>query len=405
MRCGLLGERLGHSYSPQIHALLGDYDYTLFEIPPEELADFLKTGPFDGVNVTIPYKKAVIPYCTELSEAARRVGSVNTLMRLPGGGLFGDNTDCDGFRWLLERNGGVRPGETALVLGTGGASLTVQAVLRELGAQVVALSRRGERHYGTLSRYENARLVVNATPVGMYPNNGSRLICLDQLPRCRCVLDLIYNPARTRLLLDAEERGIPGENGLPMLVAQAKRAAERFTGRTIDDGRCEEILQRLRRQMENVILIGMPGCGKSTVGRALAERLNRPFLDADAAVEAELGCSIPAFFSRAGEAAFRAVEHRVLSELGRRSGVVIATGGGCVTQPENYPLLHQNGRILWLQRELSRLPLEGRPVSRRDGLAALSHRRAPLYACWSDAVVDNNGPLEQTLDAAQRALA
>ena len=281
MRCGLLGEHLTHSYSPQIHALLGDYSYELFEVAPEKLGEFLQAGEFDGLNVTIPYKRAVIPYCAELSAAAREMGSVNTLLRRPDGTLYGDNTDLDGFRWLLARGGGIRPGEKALVLGTGGASQTVQAVLRAAGAEVAVLSRRGESNYATLPRHADARLVVNATPVGMYPNNGARLIDLAQLPQCRCVLDLIYNPARTRLLLDAEARGIRCENGLSMLVAQAKRAAELFTGRDIPDAACTDILRRMEAQMHNLILVGMPGSGKTTVGSLLAASLGRPFYDAD----------------------------------------------------------------------------------------------------------------------------
>ena len=235
MRCGLLGEHLTHSYSPQIHALLGEYSYELFEVAPDALADFLRSDRFDCLNVTIPYKRAVVEFCATLSDAARALGSVNTLVRRPDGTLHGENTDLDGFRWLLERNGGVQPGEKALVLGTGGASQTVQAVLRAAGAEVTVLSRHGEQNYSTLGAHADATLVVNATPVGMYPNNGARLIDLDLLPQCRCVLDLIYNPARTRLLLDAEERKIRCENGLSMLVAQAKRAAELFTGKMIPD--------------------------------------------------------------------------------------------------------------------------------------------------------------------------
>lgn len=390
MRCGLLGEHLTHSYSPQIHALLGEYSYELFEVAPDALADFLRSDRFDCLNVTIPYKRAVVEFCATLSDAARALGSVNTLVRRPDGSLHGENTDLDGFRWLLERNGGVQPGEKALVLGTGGASQTVQAVLRAAGAEVTVLSRRGEQNYSTLAAHADATLVVNATPVGMYPNNGARLIDLDLLPQCRCVLDLIYNPARTRLLLDAEERKIRRENGLSMLVAQAKRAAELFTGKMIPDAVCTDILRTLEREMHNVILIGMPGCGKTSVGTLLAQRLGRPFFDADAEIERRLGCTIPAFFAREGENAFRAVETQVLAELGKRSGCVIATGGGCVTRPENYELLHQNGTLVWLRRDLSALPVEGRPISRSRALSELYREREPLYRRFADICVEND---------------
>lgn len=398
MRCGLLGEHLTHSYSPQIHALLGDYSYELFEVAPEKLGEFLQAGEFDGLNVTIPYKRAVIPYCAELSAAAREMGSVNTLLRRPDGTLYGDNTDLDGFRWLLARGGGIRPGEKALVLGTGGASQTVQAVLRAAGAEVVVLSRRGESNYATLPRHADARLVVNATPVGMYPNNGARLIDLAQLPQCRCVLDLIYNPARTRLLLDAAARGIRCENGLSMLVAQAKRAAELFTGRDIPDAACTDILRRMEAQMHNLILVGMPGSGKTTVGSLLAVSLGRPFYDADGEIEKKLGCSIPAFFAQRGEAAFRAVETEVLAELGKRSGCVIATGGGCVTRGENYDLLHQNGEIIWLRRSLTELPVEGRPVSQSRSLPELYREREPAYRRFADFCVENEATPEAAVE-------
>ena len=398
MRCGLLGEHLTHSYSPQIHALLGDYSYELFEVAPEKLGEFLQAGEFDGLNVTIPYKRAVIPYCAELSAAAREMGSVNTLLRRPDGTLYGDNTDLDGFRWLLARGGGIRPGEKALVLGTGGASQTVQAVLRAAGAEVAVLSRRGESNYATLPRHADARLVVNATPVGMYPNNGARLIDLAQLPQCRCVLDLIYNPARTRLLLDAAARGIRCENGLSMLVAQAKRAAELFTGRDIPDAACTDILCRMEAQMHNLILVGMPGSGKTTVGSLLAVSLGRPFYDADGEIEKKLGCSIPAFFAQRGEAAFRAVETEVLAELGKRSGCVIATGGGCVTRGENYDLLHQNGEIIWLRRSLTELPVEGRPVSQSRSLPELYREREPAYRRFADLCVENEAAPEAAVE-------
>lgn len=390
MRCGLLGEHLTHSYSPQIHALLGEYSYELFEVAPDALAEFLRSDRFDCLNVTIPYKRAVVEFCATLSDAARELGSVNTLVRRPDGSLHGENTDLDGFRWLLERNGGVQPGEKALVLGTGGASQTVQAVLRAAGAEVTVLSRHGEQNYSTLGAHADATLVVNATPVGMYPNNGARLIDLDLLPQCRCVLDLIYNPARTRLLLDAEERKIRRENGLSMLVAQAKRAAELFTGEMIPDAVCTDILRTLEREMHNVILIGMPGCGKTSVGTLLAQRLGRPFFDADAEIERRLGCTIPAFFAREGENSFRAVETQVLAELGKRSGCVIATGGGCVTRPENYELLHQNGTLVWLRRDLSALPVEGRPISRSRALSELYREREPLYRRFADICVEND---------------
>ena len=390
MKCGLLGAHLGHSQSPRLHAMLGSYSYELFEVAPENLNYFLRSGDFDALNVTIPYKRAVVPYCAALSDAARAIGSVNTLVRMPDGTLFGDNTDYDGFSLLLQRNGGIRPGEKALVLGDGGASATVQAVLRDLGAQVVVLRRHGAEDDTSLPRHSDAVLVVNATPVGMYPNNGQRLIDLDALPGCRCVLDLVYNPLRTRLILDAEERGIRCEGGLSMLVGQGARACERFTGEIVPESRWEQILCKLEREAENLILIGMPGCGKSTVGQLLAQKLNRPFFDADEELVKRFGCDIPTFFAREGEAAFREKESEMLAELGKRSGCVIATGGGCVTRAENYALLHQDGVIVWLRRDLAALPTEGRPISQSTGLTELYTRRRGLYERFADHVVEND---------------
>ena len=397
MICGLLGEKLGHSYSPRIHRELGDYAYGLFEVAPENLEEFLLHGEYDGLNVTIPYKKAVMAYCKELSPRARAIGSVNTLVRRADGSLYGDNTDYDGFSWLLAGNGGIKVGEKALVLGNGGASLTVQTVLRELGAEVIVISRRGETGYSDLPKHTDATLLVNTTPVGMYPKNGERLVDLDVLPKLRCVLDLIYNPARTRLLLDAEERGIPCEGGLPMLVAQAKRAAELFTGKSIPDGYNNKILCQLEREMQNIILIGMPGCGKSTIGRRLAEKLNRPFYDADEEIVKVIGCSIPEFFAKEGEAAFRQVETQILSELGKKSSCVIATGGGCVTRAENHPLLHQNGKLIWLQRDLDRLPKDGRPISQRSDLRSLYQARKTSYERFCDIMIENDRSPEETV--------
>lgn len=396
MHCGLLGEHLAHSYSPQIHRQLGTYSYALFEIAPDALSEFLNEGAFDALNVTIPYKRAVIPYCAELSDTARRIGSVNTLLRRPDGSLYGDNTDYDGFAFLLSRNGGIAPGAEALVLGSGGASQTVQAVLRDCKAKVIVISRSGENKYDTLAEHSNAQLLVNTTPVGMYPHNGESPIDLSVLPNCNCVLDLIYNPLRTRLLMDAQARGIRCEGGLPMLVAQAKRAAELFTGSQIPDNR--EILARLHKQMCNIILIGMPGCGKSTVGAQLAAQCGRTFFDADALLAAQTGCSVPAFLSQYGEDTFRALETRVLSELGSKSGCIIATGGGCVTRDENYPLLHQNGTIIFLQRQINLLPTTGRPISQNTDLQTLYAARRPSYEHFADYVVNNDGPTQRAVD-------
>ena len=397
MQCGLLGRKLGHSYSPQIHRELGSYQYTLFEKEPQELEEFLKNGDFEGLNVTIPYKKDVIPYLTELTPVAQRLGAVNTIVRRADGTLIGHNTDYFGFRYLVQRSGLDVENKKVLVLGSGGASNTAVAVLRELGARVVIISRSGENNYQNLHLHADASVIVNTTPVGMYPNTGVSPIDLGLFPQLEGVLDAVYNPARTQILLDAESRGLVAMNGLWMLVAQAKESAEWFTGCSIPDSRIDGIHHALRLEMENIVLIGMPGCGKTTIGRLLAEKTGKRFVDADEALEARVNRKITDIIPQEGEAAFRQMESDTLSELGRQSGLVIATGGGCVTQQRNYTLLHQNGTILWLTRALAKLPTDGRPLSQAGKLSEMYEKRRPLYDRFADAVVSNDGPVEQTL--------
>ena len=399
MECGLLGRKLGHSYSPQIHALLGAYSYRLMELEPEAVGPFLKAGAFTGLNVTIPYKKTVIPYLDALSPEAKRLGAVNTILRREGN-LIGHNTDYFGFRYLVEKSGLHAAGKKALVLGSGGASNTASAVLEELGARVVVISRTGENNYRNLSRHADAAVIVNATPVGMYPNTGVSPLDLGQFAELEGVLDAIYNPARTQILLDAERRGLTAVNGLWMLVAQAKESAQWFTGAPISDDVIAPIHRALRQQMENILLVGMPGCGKTTVGQQLAQELGKKFVDADQALEETTGRRITDILPSQGEAAFRALETQTLADLGKQSGLVIATGGGCVTREENYNLLHQNGTVFWLTRELNKLPTQGRPLSR--DLGQMYARREPMYRRFADAAVSNDGSVEQTVREIRR---
>ena len=404
MQCGLLGRKLGHSYSPQIHGQLASYDYSLFEKEPEELEGFLKNGNFVGLNVTIPYKKDVIPFLDQLSPVARRLGAVNTIVRRGDGSLVGHNTDYFGFRYLVQQSGLDVRGKKVLVLGSGGASNTAVAALQELGARVVIISRSGENNYGNLHLHANASVIVNTTPVGMYPNTGVSPIDLGCFPQLEGVLDVVYNPARTQILLDAENRGLVAMNGLWMLVAQAKESAEWFSGETIPDSRIVQIHAALRAQMENIILVGMPGCGKTTIGRLLARETGKQFVDADEALEARVGRKITDIIPTDGEAAFRCLETETLAELGKQSGFVIATGGGCVTQERNYPLFHQNGTILWLTRALDKLPTEGRPLSQTGKLQQMLATRQPMYRRCADAVIENDGTVEETLAQIRAAL-
>ena len=396
MKCGLLGGKLGHSYSPQIHSQLGDYSYELFEKKPEELEDFLKNGDFRGLNVTIPYKKDVIPYLDELSPRAKRIGAVNTIVRREDGSLIGHNTDYFGFEMMVLASGLSIAGKKVLVLGSGGASMPVVAALTEQGANVIVISRSGENNYNNLHLHRDASVIVNTTPVGMYPNVGKSPLDLEQFPKLEGVLDIIFNPARTQLLLDAEEKGLVAMNGLLMLVAQAKESAEWFTGKAIPDDVISAIHASLRRQMENIVLIGMPGSGKSTVGMILAEKLEKKFVDADTYLTQKAGRSIPDIFASDGEAGFRTLETETLAELGKQSGLVIATGGGCVTQERNYPLLHQNGTIFCLDRDLNKLTTDGRPLSQANKLQDMYRVRKPLYEAFADFRIDNNGNAEST---------
>ena len=396
MKTGLLGRKLGHSYSPQIHAYLGDYSYELFEREPEDVERFLKEGDYSAINVTIPYKKTVMPYC-RLTDTAKYMGSVNTIVRQPDGTLLGHNTDYFGFTSMVQKSGLDVKGKKCLVLGSGGASVTAVAVLKEMGAHVVVISRSGEDNYENLHRHADAAVICNCTPVGMYPKNGVSPVDLDLFPKLEGVLDMIYNPARTRLLMDAENRGLIAENGLWMLVAQAKEAAEWFLNKKLPDSLIQFVYDKMRQQMENIILIGMPGCGKSTVGKLLAESLGKTFVDADSELEKVYGVDIPTIFAMDGEASFREKETAVLTELGKHAGLIIATGGGCVTREQNYPLLHQNGTVFWLRRDLDKLPSDGRPLSRITKMEDMYRIRKPLYERFADHIIGNDAAVEDTV--------
>lgn len=400
LKCGLLGRKLGHSYSPQIHSMLADYEYKLYEKEPEELDAFLKEGSFDGLNVTIPYKKSVIPYCDELSETARKIGSVNTLVRRSDGTLYGDNTDAYGFEALIENSGISVADKKCLVLGTGGAAVTVCAVLESLGAkEVLTISRSGENNYNNLSKHADADIIVNATPVGMYPNNGEKPLDLSIFKSCSGVLDVVYNPARTAILLQAEELGIPNACGLYMLVAQAKKSSEDFTGSSIPDSEISRIESVLRNQMQNIVIIGMPGAGKTTISNALGEALSRRVIDTDVEIVARANMEIPEIFEKYGEDYFRQLETEVIRDVSKLGGVIISTGGGVITRIENYPLLHQNSTIVWIQRDIESLVKNGRPISMSTDLNTLYMIRRPFYEGFADIAINNDGKVSETVSA------
>ena len=395
----LIGERLGHSYSAEIHRRFGRYRYELKELAPSELGPFLSAREFEGLNVTIPYKSAVIPYLDEIDEAAKKIGSVNTVENR-NGRLIGHNTDYAGFLWMACRAGITFSGRKVMILGSGGTSLTAQAVARDAGArETVVLSRSGESSYETLPRHYDSEVIVNATPVGMYPKNGESLLDLSRFPRLAGVIDVIYNPLRTRLVDRAERLRIPSTHGLYMLVAQAAVAAGFFTGTPVPEGEIERISLELMREKQNIVLVGMPGSGKTTVAAALAERTGRRVLDTDAIVKERTGRTPSEIIETDGEAVFRRYESEALMLAGKESGVIVATGGGAVLDAKNrYPLV-QNGKVYFLLRELSSLSREGRPLSHGADLREMYRRRLPCYLSFADLTVENNAAPGDAADA------
>ncbi len=401
---GLIGRKLGHSWSPQLHAKMGSVPYQLVELEPSEVEGFILHGDWQGINVTIPYKLDAARLADERSERVEKLGAANTLVRRPDGTIYADNTDVLGFAWMLNRFcekflGGaakdVLVGKKALVLGSGGASQAVVAALEDCGAMPQIISRSGESNYeNLLDLHADAALVVNTTPVGMYPNCPASPLSaetLAALPGLLGVLDIVYNPTRTGICLEAEKLGLPCESGLPMLVTQAKFASELFQGKEIDDALLEKILSEVLLSSQNVVLIGMPGAGKTSCGKRLARMMGRPFIDLDDAIAAECGKSAADIIREQGEDAFRAIETKVTGDYAAKSGLVIACGGGVVTREENYALLHQNSRIVMLDRPLDELSSEGRPMSQSQGVAKLAEARMPIYRRWADIIITCTG--------------
>lgn len=414
MRYGLIGKTLAHSYSKEIHESLGRYGYDLFSLSSDEMTDFVGSGDFGGLNITIPYKKDVIPLCDEVSDLARAIGAVNTLYwKEPDGQggrsgriLVGHNTDYEGFLYAAKRAGITFEGKTVLVLGSGGTSLTVRKAVSDSGAARIYVASR-KPPAGTdetpgcdirLVSYSqlpdiasSVQVIVNTTPVGTYPDNLKSVIELSDFPYCESVIDVIYNPFKTKLLLDAEKAGLRFSNGLPMLVAQATAAAGYFLGTPgAFENENERIIDAMERRMENLVLIGMPGSGKTTVGKILAEQTGKRFVDMDQEIETRAGMSIPDIFDQFGEGRFRDMESETATDLGKEHGLVIATGGGAVLRPENVDALRQNGTIIHLIRPVSALSTDGRPLSKDiETLRAMEEERMPIYEAAADVTFDN----------------
>ncbi len=411
---GLLGRKLGHSWSRPIHERLGSAPYSHVELEPEEVAPFIKAGGWRGLNVTMPYKTDAARAADVRSERVEALGAANTLVRREDGTVFAENTDVLGFSWMLERfcarelgrsARAALGGKKALVLGSGGASQAVRASLAEAGARVVVVSRTGTDNYANLiERNADAAIIVNTTPVGMYPNCPATPVPegdLAQMPGLSAVLDIVYNPRRTGICLAAEHLGVPSESGLAMLVAQAFFASELFQGKTLDQALCDSIETDIYRQTQNIVLIGMPGAGKTTTGKRVARSLGRPFIDVDEAVQQETGRTAAQIIREDGEAAFRDVETEVTGRYCARSGLVVACGGGVVTRPENLDLLRQNSTVIMLDRPLGELSSKGRPMSQAKGVERLAAERMELYRGWADHIVTCAGSPEQ--DAEQIA--
>ena len=401
---GLCGKTLRHSYSEIIHNLLGNRDYKLLNMTTEEFYDFMRERSFRAVNVTIPYKTDALACCDVVSPEAKKIGSVNTVVNRAGK-LYGYNTDYFGFSCMLDSAGIEVSGKKALIFGTGGTSLTARHVLCDRGAgEVVIVSRSGDVNYGNLDRHADAELLVNTTPVGMFPANGASLVRLDRFPRLRGAVDVIYNPLRTKFISDALACKVPAVSGLSMLVAQAVMAHELFFDAPFDDREAviRRVLAACTAKVCNLVLVGMPGSGKTTVGRLLAQRLGLPFYDSDIYLEEKVGRKIPDIIAGDGEPAFRALETEVLAELTKLSGCVIATGGGAVLSPHNRYLLRQNGYCVYIERDIDKLATDGRPLSSggSERLKTLFEQRDPLYRSVADRVV----PVEENPAACADAI-
>ena len=397
MKYGLLGETLTHSFSPVIHRTLWGADYGLFPMDRDSARAFLLARDFDGLNVTIPHKVLALECCDWVEPLAARIGAVNTVVNR-GGRLYGYNTDYHGLMGCMARGGLSLAGKKVLIFGGGGTAKTTRAVAGDLGArEIVTLSRRGEDNYDNLDRHRDGEILINTTPVGLYPNPDGMIVDPARFPECSGVMDVVYNPLNTRFLCRARELGLPAAGGLAMLVIQAQVAAKHFTGREVPDARADSCLAELERSCRNLVLIGMPGCGKTTVGQLLSKRLNMPLVDSDEEVTRLTGRTPEEIIARDGERAFRDWETRALRDIGSEHGQIIATGGGAILREENRFFLGQNGWICYLRRPLEALETDGRPLSRGGAaLETLYAQRREIYETMSDLTVDNTGMPEES---------
>lgn len=402
---GLIGEKLGHSFSKIIHEKLADYTYDLMPLSPEELDVFMREKAFNAINVTIPYKKTVIPYLDEIDPKAAKMGAVNTIVHR-NGKLHGYNTDYFGFRYMLEHNQIQIAGKKILVLGRGGASKAVLAVLEDMGAAEVhtiyyKYANDSITYETCYNLHTDAQVIVNTTPVGMYPYAGESPIDLTPFSQLEAVADVVYNPLRTRLVLDALKMGRKAIGGLEMLVGQAKYAVEIFLDQSLPENAIENVYRELLEDRRNLVLIGMSGCGKTTLGKLAAEKLGKTFVDTDAEIIKRIGMSIADYFAKYGENAFRQVESQVIQELSVQNNLVISTGGGVVKDEENIRWLKGNGSVFWIERDPEMLECgNGRPlVPTQEAVRKLYQERLPLYTAAAEAIIQNDGNMEEGLRA------
>ena len=403
MQFGLIGKTLGHSYSEEIHKRIADYKYELLELPESELSDFFKKRDFCGINVTIPYKQSVIPFLDDISEVARKIGAVNTVIN-KNGKLIGDNTDFYGMLSLIKHSGITLTNKKVLILGTGGTSKTAFAVCMHLGAkEAVFVSRRQQEGSITFEdakkKHLDAQIIINTTPLGMFPETDGLPIQISDFNALSGVIDAVYNPLRTNLVLDAQEKGILAEGGLYMLSAQAVFASSLFLGKNPNESLIDSAYKSVKAEKENIILTGMPSAGKTTLGEMLGSDLKKDFFDSDIEITKKIGMSIPQFFEKYGEAKFREIEKEVISELSKKSGVVIATGGGAVLNSQNVRSLKRNGKIIFLNRPFNLLtPTQDRPLStERDALKKLYNERFSIYKNSCDIEILADKTPEQVL--------
>lgn len=401
MKFGLLGRTLGHSFSPRIHNALGNTNYELFEREPSQLQEFFANPELQGINITFPYKVNALEACDVVDPRAERIGCVNTMVRKDGK-WHGYNTDYDGFVFTLKHAGIDVSGKECIILGDGASSATVHVALEDLGAKSIThLSRKTAPLYTDAPNYyETTQIIINCTPIGMYPHNPASLIDIMQFSKLEGVVDLIYNPRRTILLLQAEMMDVPHCDGLPFLVAQGVETANHFQGESFGTKEIEQILRDMRREKENIILIGMPGVGKTTVGKAIGKEMGRTCIDVDQELAKEIG-NISKYITEQGEVAFREKEAEMIAKLGTQTGIVISTGGGCVTVPKNFAHLRQNGRIYQLTQPVEKLSTSGRVLSGGgiERLRELEETRTPMYESFAQCIVEHNRNAPETVAA------